>query len=84
MENNVKRPTVNISMIERAGRIAVGVVGAVAGMLLLVSAGEGTTAVILELLLVAAGLDLIITGATGHCPLYSRLGHVPPSLRDRS
>lgn len=80
----MKRPAVNISLIERAGRMAVGVVGALAGVLLLTSAGEGATAVILELLLVAVGLDLIMTGATGHCPLYSRLGHVPPSLRDRS
>lgn len=80
----MKRPTVNISLIERSGRIAFGLVGAVAGVLLLTSAAEGVTAVVLELLLVAAGLDLIITGATGHCPLYSRLGHVPSSLRDRS
>ena len=80
----MKRPTVNISLIERSGRIAFGLVGAVAGVLLLTSAAEGVTAVVLELLLVAAGLDLIVTGATGHCPLYSRLGHVPSSLRDRS
>lgn len=80
----MKRPTVNISLIERSGRIAFGLVGAVAGVLLLASAAESATAVVLELLLVAAGLDLIVTGATGHCPLYSRLGHVPSSLRDRS
>ena len=35
----------------------------------------------LDLLLVAAGLDLVVTGALGHCPLYQRLGHVPASLR---
>lgn len=80
----MKRPTVNISLIERSGRIVFGAVGAVVGVLLLMSAAEGATAVILEFLLVAAGLDLIITGATGHCPLYSKLGHVPTSLRDRS
>jgi len=28
-----------------------------------------------------AGLDLIVTGVLGHCPLYTRLGYVPPSLR---
>jgi hypothetical protein len=35
----------------------------------------------LEALLVAAGLDLMVTGATGFCPLYHRLGYVPRSLR---
>lgn len=79
----MNRPVVNISSIERAGRIAVGLLGALAGVLLLLSAADSAIAVILELLLVAAGLDLIITGATGHCPLYSRLGHVPTSLKDR-
>ena len=34
----------------------------------------------LELLLIAAGLDLLVTGAIGHCPLYQKLGHVPKSL----
>jgi hypothetical protein len=37
--------------------------------------------VVLEVLLVVAGLDLMVTGALGHCPLYRKLGYVPPSLR---
>ncbi|WP_306670117.1 YgaP-like transmembrane domain [Rhodococcus opacus] len=32
-------------------------------------------------LLIAAGPDLVVTGSTGHCPLYQRLGHVPASLK---
>lgn len=48
--------------------------------MLLASAGS-VLAVVLEALLVLAGLDLVITGALGHCPLYRRLGYVPPSLR---
>ena len=36
---------------------------------------------VLEALLVAAGLDLAVTGALGHCPLYARLGYLPKSLR---
>ena len=32
-------------------------------------------------LLVLAGLDLVVTGALGHCPLYAELGRLPPSLR---
>jgi uncharacterized membrane protein HdeD (DUF308 family) len=76
----MRRPNVNITPRERAGRIFLGLVGVVAGVVLLGSAG-GTLAVTLEVLLVLAGVDLIVTGALGHCPLYKKLGHVPPSLR---
>lgn len=72
--------TVNITPAERLGRIAVGLAAIIAGIILLTSAGA-VLAVALEALLVAAGLDLAITGALGHCPLYARLGHVPASLR---
>ena len=37
-------------------------------------------AVVLEALLVAAGLDLAVTGALGHCPLDAKLGYLPKSL----
>ena len=80
MERQVKRPPINITPVERAARVAVGVVGIVTGALLLAQAG-GTVAVVLEALLVLAGLDLVMTGAVGHCPLYKRLGYVPRSLR---
>lgn len=53
-----------------------GAVGVIAGVLLLASAGAAW-AVVLEALLVLAGLDLIFTGALGHCPLYQALGYVP-------
>ena len=72
--------TVNISRSERAGRILVGVTAVIAGIVLLTTAGS-SAAVVLEAALIAAGLDLIVTGATGHCPLYQKLGHVPKSLR---
>ena len=74
-----RRPSVNISPAERAGRILMGTGAVVAGALLLAAAGS-VLAVVLEVLLVAAGLDLAVTGALGHCPLYSKLGHVPRSL----
>ena len=38
-------------------------------------------AMVLEALLVAAGLDLAVTGALGHCPLYAKLGYLPKSLQ---
>ena len=74
------KQTVNLTSIERDARIVVGVLAVAGGVLLLIGAGSGA-AMLLEVLLVLAGLDLIVTGATGHCPLYQKLGHVPASLR---
>ena len=76
----MKRPIVNISQPERVGRVLMGLLGVVGGIVLLASAG-GTAVVLLEVLLVLAGLDMIVTGALGHCPLYKKLGHTPSSLR---
>lgn len=78
-----RRWTVNISTGERAGRILLGLAGAIAGIVLLAS-GPSAFAAIFEVLLIAAGLDLVVTGALGHCPLYAKLGHVPASLRKRA
>ena len=76
----MKRPVVNITPTERVGRIVVGGIGAIGGIVLLTSAA-GAGVVVLELLLVLTGLDLVVTGALGHCPLYKRLGYTPSSLR---
>ena len=78
-----RRRSVNITPAERAGRVVLGAAAAIVGVVLLTSAGSAF-AVILELLLVAAGLDLVVTGAVGHCPLYQRLGYTPRSLRSPS
>ena len=77
------RFSVNITPAERAGRIVLGAAAVVAAIVLLTSAASWV-AVTLEVLLAAAGLDLFVTGALGHCPLYQKLGHVPQSLRSRS
>ena len=74
------RWSVNITPAERVGRILVGALGAVGGAFLLAGAGS-VLAVVLEILLILTGLDLIVTGALGHCPLYQKLGYVPSSLR---
>lgn len=76
----MKRPTVNITPAERAGRVTLGLLAAI-GAAVLLSAATTATVVLLEVLLLAAGLDLIVTGALGHCPLYSRLGYIPKTLR---
>jgi hypothetical protein len=62
---------VNISPVERGGRVLLGLAAIIAGVVLLTSAGS-VLAGVLELLLVATGLDMLITGATGHCPLHRR------------
>jgi hypothetical protein len=77
------RWSINITPAERVARVAIGSLAAIAGVFLLGSAAS-TLAVVLELLLVLAGLDLVVTGALGHCPLYARLGHVPASLKERT
>ena len=74
------RGGVNITAAERIGRIVVGLAGIVAAISLLRGAGSAVAAM-LELLLAAAGADLVVTGALGHCPLYAHLGYVPLSLR---
>ena len=74
------RLTVNISPLERAARIGLGLVGVIGAVALLIGSSELVT-VVLAVLLGAAGLDLMVTGALGHCPLYAKLGHVPASLR---
>lgn len=72
----MRRPPINISPGERVARVAVGLIGVVAGSILLGSTG-GTAAIVL---LVLAGLDLAVTGALGFCPLYKQLGRPPRSL----
>jgi hypothetical protein len=76
----MRRPKINITPVERGGRIVLGGALAIAGGLLLASAASAL-AIVLLVLLVLAGLDLVVTGALGHCPLYAKLGHVPASLR---
>jgi hypothetical protein len=75
----MRRPEINITPFERAGRILFGAAAAIVGVVLLAGGGQ-TLAVVLEALLVLAGLDLVVTGALGHCPLYHKLGYTPKSL----
>ncbi len=74
------RMAVNITPVERAARVVLGLVGVLGGVLLL-SGSPGVAATVAEVLLVLAGADLVVTGALGHCPLYRKLGYVPRSLR---
>ena len=76
----MRRPEINITRLERGGRIVLGAAAAITGVLMLASA-SGALAVVLLALLALAGLDLVVTGALGHCPLCARFGHVPRSSR---
>jgi len=73
-------PSVNITPAERTGRVVMGLAAVVVAVILLAPA-TSALAVFLEVILIGAGLDLVVTGALGHCPLYAKLGHVPASLR---
>ena len=77
-----RRPSVNITSAERTGRILIGLAAVIVGGVLLSAATSVVTGV-LEALLIAAGLDLFVTGALGHCPLYQRLGYTPKSLKEQ-
>lgn len=79
----MRRPQINITTQERVGRVVLGGAGALVGLVLLLQA-TGPAAWLLELLLVLAGLDLVVTGALGFCPLYKKFGHVPRALRGAS
>lgn len=78
-----RRLSVNLSPVERVGRIVIGLAAIFVGIVLFVPASS-TLAAILVLLLVITGIDLVVTGALGHCPLYQRLSYVPPSLTGRN
>lgn len=77
-----RRWEVNITPLERFGRVAVGLAGIIGGIVLLGGA-PGLLAGFFEFLLIAAGLDLVVTGITGHCPLYAKLG-LNPALRQQN
>lgn len=84
MNNTLNRRwSVNLTPAERAGRVLLGAL-AVAWGAILMGGADSTLALVLETLLIATGLDLVVTGALGHCPLYAKLGYVPASLRRRS
>ena len=72
--------TVNLGPQERVARIVVGLVGVVVGIVVL-TGSPGAVVAVLAVMLGVAGLDLVVTGVLGHCPLYARLGHVPASVR---
>ena len=70
----------NIGSGERVVRVIVAVALAVSAIVVAVR-GAAFWGWVGALLALAAGADLIVTGARGYCALYARLGHVPGSLQ---
>lgn len=60
----LRRPAINITPVERVGRVLIGTAAVLAGAGLLVSAAS-VPAMVVEALLVAAGVDLAVTGTLG-------------------
>jgi len=71
---------INVSPPERVARVVLGAAVVVIGLVVLLG-GPSTWALVGSILLIAVGVDFVVTGAIGYCPLYARLGHVPRSLR---
>lgn len=71
---------INVTPIERAGRTIAGFLGFSWAIGLLAATPTWVTGT-LEGLLLLASLDLLITGVSGHCAIYQKLGFVPKSLR---
>ena len=65
--------TKNLGTAERVLRVALGGALAVWAAWLLLGGGS-VTQVLLDIALVALGVDFVVTGVRGHCPLYKWLG----------
>lgn len=71
---------INITPIERAGRTIAGFLGVVWAIGLLAATPTWISGIV-EVLLLSVSLYVLITGVTGHCAIYHKLGLVPKSLR---
>lgn len=64
----------NVGSAERAARVVGGGLLAAVGLALIALAGGSVWLVAADVVLILLGLDFVVTGATGHCPLYRWLG----------
>ena len=66
--------TKNVGTVERVARVVGGLLLVALGLSLLVRAGGPLWIIAVDAGLIALGLDFVVTGVTGHCPLYRWLG----------
>lgn len=64
----------NVGTVERWIRVLGGGIAAIVGVVLLLSGPSGLLAALLAGALVVLGIDFVVTGVRGYCPLYQRLG----------
>ena len=74
----------NVGTVERGVRILGGGAAIIIGLLLLVSGPGSVILAVAEVALLLLGLDFFVTGITGYCPLYHRLGWSTARRQDRS
>lgn len=67
------RVTKNMSRLEQLVRLALGGGGMPLAIVLLAMPASGAVAVLLWVVIGAAALDLLVSGALGYCPLYRYL-----------
>lgn len=63
----------NMTNLERLIRLSAGAVGVPLGIVLLALPATGVLAVVLWVAIIAGGVDLLVSGAIGYCPLYRYL-----------
>jgi hypothetical protein len=64
----------NLGTIERVLRIALGGALAIWALVLFLGGSPGLIWQLLDVALIALGVDFVVTGIRGYCPLYKRLG----------
>ena len=64
----------NVGPLERGLRVVGGGLAVVIGLGLLLAGAASLVWVGAAIALVLLGLDFVVTGITGYCPLYHRLG----------
>lgn len=72
----------NVGTIERSLRVLGGGLAAIGGLYLLLPSPASIGAGVLGVALVLLGLDFVVTGARGYCPLYRRLGWSTARVQD--
>jgi hypothetical protein len=64
----------NVGPVERWIRVIGGSLAAIVGLILFMPVPASLLVGLAGIVLVLLGLDFVVTGITGYCPLYLRLG----------